>query len=98
MFSVVVVTKAKGKHFFGAKLGRPKQHNRNAAQSGVLPGHSRTVPTYAPESKDDGCPLCVYISCRKIGMREEWSVSPKGHCLQHNHVPQTARQKNSLTP
>ena len=71
--------KSKGQaYFYRAKVGHPKPHNRDTAQSRVLPGHSRTVPTYAPESKDDCRPFWVYISCRKIRMREEWSVSPKG--------------------
>ena len=55
------------------------------------------MPTYAPHSKDDCCPFSVYV-CRKInGMREEWSTSPKGQCLQHNHAPRTAKQKKFLS-
>ena len=85
-------------YFYCAKVGRQKQHNRNAAQSGVLPEDSRTVPTYAPESKEDCCPFNVYISRRKDGMREVWSVSHKGLRLDHNHPPQTAKQKKFLGP
>ena len=91
--------KSKGQaYFYCHKVGRQKQHNRNAAQSGVLPEDSRTVPTYAPESKADCCPFNVYISRRMNGMREVWSVSPKGLRLDHNHPPQTARQKKFLGP
>ena len=85
-------------YFYCAKVGRQKQRNRNAAQSGVLPGNSRTVPTYAPLSRVDCCPFNVYISRQKDGMCEVWSVSPKGHCLQHNTAPQTAKQKKFLGP
>ena len=71
--------KSKGQaYLYCHKVGRQKQHNRNAAQSGVLPEDSRTVPTYAPESKADCCPFNGYISCWKDGMREVWSASPKG--------------------
>ena len=91
--------KKKGQaYFYCHKVGRQKQHNRNAAQSGVLPEDSRTVPTYAPESKEDCCPFNVYISRRKDGMREVWSVSPKELRLDHNHPPQTAKQKKFLGP
>ena len=31
-------------------------------------------------------------------MREVWSVSPKGLRLDHNHPPQTAKQKKFLGP
>ena len=31
-------------------------------------------------------------------MREVWSVSPKGHCLQHNQARKTAKQKKFLCP
>ena len=85
-------------YFYCHKVGRQKQHNRNAAQSGVLPEDSRTVPTYAPESKADCCPFNVYISRRMTGMREVWSVSPKGLRPDHNHPPQTAKQKKFLGP
>ena len=85
-------------YFYCAKVGRQKLHNRNAAQSGVLPEDSRTVPTYAPESKEDCFPFNVYSSRRKDGMREVWSVSHKGLCLDHNHPPQTAKQKRFLGP
>ena len=89
--------KSKGQaYFFCHKVGRQKQHNRNAAQSGVLPEDSRTVPTNAPESKADCCSFHVYISRRMNGMREVWSVSPKGLRLDHNHPPQTAKQKKFL--
>ena len=38
--------KKKGQAYFSChKVGRQKQHNRNAAPSGVLPEDSRTVPT-----------------------------------------------------
>ena len=80
-------------YFFCRKVGRQKQHNRNAAPSGVLPENSRTVPTYAQESKEDCRPFNVYISRRMNGMCEVWFVSSKGHHLQHNHPPQTAKQK-----
>ena len=56
------------------------------------------MPTYAPESKADCCPFNVYISRRKDGMREVWSVSPKGLRLDHNHPPQTTKQKEFLGP
>ena len=83
--------KKKGQaYFFCAKVSRQKQHIRNAAQSGVLPEDSRTVPTYASESKEDCCPFNVYISRRKDGM------SPKGLRLDHNHPPQTDKQKKFL--
>ena len=57
-------------YFYCAKVGRQKQQNCNAAQSGVLPEDSRTKPTYAPESKEDCCPFSLYIFRRKDGMRE----------------------------
>ena len=85
-------------YLYCAKVGRQKQHNRNAARSGVLPEDSRTVPTYAPESKEDCCPFNAYISRQKDGMREVWSVSHKGLRLDHNHPPQTAKQKKFLGP
>ena len=56
------------------------------------------MPTYAPESKEDCCPFNVYISRRKDGMREVWTVSHKGLRLDHNHPPQTAKQKKFLGP
>ena len=56
------------------------------------------MPTFAPETKDNGCPFWVYISRRYNGMREERFVSPKNHCLQRNHAPQTAKQKKFLGP
>ena len=91
--------KVKGQaYFYCRKVGRQKQHNRNAAHSGVLPENSRTMSTYALVSKDDCCPFNVYFCRRKDGMREVWSVSPKGHRLQHNHAPQTAKQKKFLGP
>ena len=85
-------------YLYCAKVGRQKQHNRNGAQPGVLPENSRTLPTYASESKDDCCPFWVCISRRKTGMREVWAVSPERHCLQRNHAPQTAKHKNFLGP
>ena len=89
-------------YLYCKKVGRQKQHNRNAltAQLGVLPENSRMVPTYASESKDDCCPfwVCYSICRRKDGMREVWSVSPERHCLQHNYAPQTAKQKKFLGP
>ena len=91
--------KSKGQaYFYCHKVGRQKQHNRNAAQSRVVPEYSSTVPTYAPESKADCCRFNVYISRRMNGMREVWSVSPKGLRLDHNHPPQTAKQKTFLGP
>ena len=38
---------------------------------------------------------CVH-SRRKDGMREVWSVSPKGLRLDHKHPPHTAKQKKFL--
>ena len=91
--------KSKGQaYFYCHKVSRQKQHNRKAAQSGVLPEDSRTVPTYAPESKADCCPFNVYLSRQTNGMREVWSVSPKGLRLDHNHPRQTAKQKKFLGP
>ena len=83
-------------YFYCAKVGRPKQHIHNVAQSGILPEHSRTVPTFAPETKEDCCPFHVYISRRYNGMRKEWFVSTKQHCLQHSHAPHPTKQKKFL--
>ena len=76
-------------YIYCRKVGRPKQHHRNAAQSGILPEHSRTVPTFASEKREECCPYYVYIARGYNGMREERVVSR----LQRKHAPQTAKQK-----